>query len=98
KTASRLAARAGFDRPIETTRRAASPFMTDAARSPEPVLRTLSPLLHALERDVRAWLDGVHRQPLSIIVRASLEGMTNDLARQADALDVDRPILMIMLM
>jgi energy-coupling factor transporter ATP-binding protein EcfA2 len=72
--------------------------MTDPAPTPEPLLRTLSPLLHALERDVRGWLDGAHRQPLSMIARATLEGMTNDLRRQADALDVDRPILVVMLM
>jgi energy-coupling factor transporter ATP-binding protein EcfA2 len=72
--------------------------MTDPSPSPEPLLRTLSPLLHTLERDVRGWLDGAHRQPLSIIARAKLEGMTNDLARRADALDVERPVLVIMLM
>ena len=72
--------------------------MTDLAPNSDPLLRTLSPLLHALERDVRGWLDGSHRQPLSMIARASLEGMTNDLRRQADALDVERPILVVMLM
>src|SRR5262245_2178768 len=72
--------------------------MTDPAPTSEPLLRTLSPLLHALERDVRGWLDGTHRRPLSIIARATLEGMTNDLRRQADAPDVDRPILVVMLM
>ena len=72
--------------------------MTDAAPTSEPLLRTLSPLLHAVERDLRGWLDGTHRQPLSIIARASLEGMARDLGRQAEALDVDRPLLVIMLM
>lgn len=72
--------------------------MTDAPPIPEAILRTLSPLLHALEHDLRGWLDGTHRQPLSLIARASLEGMARDLARQADALDVDRPLLVVMLM
>jgi hypothetical protein len=72
--------------------------MTDAAPTSEPLLRTLSPLLHALERDLRSWLDGVHRQPLSIIARASLEGMARDLGRQAEALDEERPVLVLMLM
>jgi energy-coupling factor transporter ATP-binding protein EcfA2 len=72
--------------------------MTDAPPTPEPLLRTLSPLLHALERDLRGWLDGTHRQPLSLIARATLEGMARDLGRQADALDVDRPLLVVMLM
>src|SRR5438270_4094161 len=72
--------------------------MTDAPPTPEPLLRTLSPLLHALERDLRGWLDGTHRQPLPMIARASLEGMARDLSRKADALDVDRPLLIVMLM
>jgi 50S ribosome-binding GTPase len=72
--------------------------MTDAQPTPEPLLRTLSPLLHALERDLRGWLDGAHRQPFSIIARASLEGMARDLGRQAEALDVERPLLVAMLM
>ena len=33
-----------------------------------------------------------------LIARATLEGMVGDLRRQADALDVDRPLLVIMLM
>jgi energy-coupling factor transporter ATP-binding protein EcfA2 len=72
--------------------------MTDSPPIPEPLLRTLSPLLHTLERDVRGWLEGAHRQPLSIIARATLDGMVGDLHRQADELDVDRPLLVIMLM
>jgi energy-coupling factor transporter ATP-binding protein EcfA2 len=72
--------------------------MTEALVQNEPLLRTLSPLLHTLERDVRGWLDGHHRQPLALITRAKLEGMVNDLRRQGEALDVDRPLLVIMLM
>ena len=72
--------------------------MTNAPPAPEPLLRTLSPLLHTLERDLRGWLGGPHRQPLSLIARASLEGMVNDLRRQAEALDQDRPLLVVMLM
>jgi energy-coupling factor transporter ATP-binding protein EcfA2 len=72
--------------------------MTESLPIPEPLLRTLSPLLHTLERDVRGWLEGAHRQPLSIIARATLDGMVGDLRRQADELDVDRPLLVIMLM
>jgi energy-coupling factor transporter ATP-binding protein EcfA2 len=72
--------------------------MTDAPTTPEPLLRTLSPLLHALERDLRSWLDETHRQPLSLIARASLEGMARDLNRQAETLDEDRPLLVVMLM
>src|SRR6478609_8819961 len=72
--------------------------MTEPNASEEPLLRTLSPLLHTLERDVRHWLDGTHRLPLGLIQRAALEGMSTDLHRQAQALDVDRPLLVIMLM
>src|SRR5581483_3470615 len=63
-----------------------------------PLLRTLSPALRGLERGLRSWLDAPHRYPLSTIGRATLEGLANDLRRQAEALDVDRPLLVIMLM
>jgi hypothetical protein len=63
-----------------------------------PVLRTLSPALRALERGLRAWLDGPHRCPLSTMNRAALEGVATDLRRQAEALDVDRPLLIVLLM
>jgi energy-coupling factor transporter ATP-binding protein EcfA2 len=63
-----------------------------------PLLRTLSPALRGLERNLRLWLDAPHRYPLSTINRATLEGLAIDLRRQAEALDVDRPLLVIMLM
>lgn len=62
------------------------------------VLRTLSPALRGLERGLRAWLDGPHRYPLSMMAGAALEGLSIDLRRQADALDVDRPLLVVALM
>ncbi len=71
---------------------------TDAPRDTAPLLRTLSPALRGLERRLRGWLDGPHRHPLSTITRAALEGLADDLRRQAEALDVDRPLLVIMLM
>lgn len=64
----------------------------------EPLLRTLSPLLHTLERDIRAWFEGSHRQPLPMIAKASLQGMLDDLRRQAAAIDVEQPLLVIVLM
>lgn len=70
---------------------------TDAA-PPEPLLRTLAPLLRGLERQLRAWLDARRKFPLTMLQRAELEGLTNDLGRQADALDVDKPLLVVMLM
>jgi hypothetical protein len=64
----------------------------------EPVLRTLAPALRGLERSLRAWLDGKHRVPPATMTRAALEGVANDLHRQADALDVEQPLLVVMLM
>src|SRR5581483_6580336 len=74
---------------------------TDAATAappPGPLLRTLAPALRNLETHLRAWRDGPHPQPLKPIVRATLEGVTADLRRKADDLDVDRPHLAILLM
>jgi energy-coupling factor transporter ATP-binding protein EcfA2 len=64
----------------------------------EPLLRTLAPALRQLQHRLRTWLDAPHRYPLSTLTRATLEGLANDLARQAAALDVERPLLVIMLM
>ncbi|MBX9624859.1 MAG: 50S ribosome-binding GTPase [Gemmataceae bacterium] len=63
-----------------------------------PVLRELSPRLRGLERPLRGWLDARRRFPLSMMQRTELEGLANDLGRQADALDVERPLLVVMLM
>jgi hypothetical protein len=62
------------------------------------LLRTLAPALRGLERSLRAWLDAPRHYRASTLARATLEGLANDLRRQADALDVDRPMLVIMLM
>ena len=72
--------------------------MESEIQSAEPLLRTLAPLLRNLDKDLRGWLDGSHRFPLPMIARASLEGMSNDLRRQSEALDVDQPLLVVMLM
>ena len=63
-----------------------------------PLLRTLAPLLRGLERQLRAWLDTRRRFPLSLLQRAEIESLTDDLRRQAEALDVEQPLLVIMLM
>jgi len=70
--------------------------MTDAA--PDPLLRTLAPLLRGLDRRLRAWLDARRAHPLTMLQRAELEGLATDLGRQATALDVDQPLLVVMLM
>src|SRR5262249_46388493 len=69
-----------------------------ADRDAAPLLRTLAPALRGLERSLRAWLDGPHRAKLSAVRRAALEGCAGDLRRQSDALEVDRPLRVIILM
>jgi hypothetical protein len=66
--------------------------------SAQPFLRTLAPLLLGLDRRGRAWLDGRRAFPLTMLQRAELEGLADDLRRQKESLDVDRPLLVIMLM
>src|SRR4051812_26692611 len=68
------------------------------AAPPGPLLRTLAPALRNLEKSLRGWLDAPHPQPLKPLVRAALEGITADLRRKAEDLDVDRPHLVIVLM
>jgi energy-coupling factor transporter ATP-binding protein EcfA2 len=63
-----------------------------------PLLRTLAPLLRGLGRRLRTWLDARRAHPLAMLQRAELEGLATDLGRQADALDVDQPLLVVMLM
>src|SRR4051794_39262335 len=63
-----------------------------------PLLRTLSPLLRGLERQCRSWLDARRKFPLTMLQRANIEGLALDLQRRADALDVDQPLLVVMLM
>src|SRR5262245_66340515 len=72
--------------------------MNQSAAAPEPLLRTLAPALRALEKRLRAWLDTPRRFPISTLQKATLEGLADDLKRQADALQLDKPLLVIMLM
>ncbi|MEO2088357.1 MAG: GTPase domain-containing protein, partial [Gemmataceae bacterium] len=64
----------------------------------QPFLRTLAPLLRGLEKQLRTWLDGRRIYPVTLVQRAEIEGVADDLKRKSDALDVDRPLLVIMLM
>lgn len=63
-----------------------------------PFLRTLAPLLRGLDARLRAWLDARRLYPVGMVRRAEIEGLAEDLGRKADALDVDRPLLVVMLM
>src|SRR5713226_1199976 len=69
-----------------------------ASTTAEPLLRTLAPALRQLQENLRTWLETPHRYPLSTLTRATLQGLASDLARQAEALDVERPLLVILLM
>jgi len=62
------------------------------------LLRTLAPALRRLEQRVQAWLDMPRRRSLSALTQASLDGLQRDLGRQAAALDVEKPLLIIVLM
>ncbi|MCU0702449.1 MAG: 50S ribosome-binding GTPase [Fimbriiglobus sp.] len=64
----------------------------------QPFLRTLAPLLRALEKQLRGWLDARRKYPITLIQRAEIEGIADDLKRKADGLDVERPLLVVMLM
>jgi energy-coupling factor transporter ATP-binding protein EcfA2 len=61
-------------------------------------LRTLAPALRDLGQTLRAWLNAKHLFPLGTLLRANLEGLADDLNRQAEELQRDRPLLVIMLM
>jgi hypothetical protein len=63
-----------------------------------PFLRTLAPLLRGLDRKLRGWLDAPAAFPVSTVRRAELEGVADDLRRKAEALDVDRPLLIVLFM
>src|SRR5437762_145121 len=68
------------------------------ATTPEPILRTLAPLLRSLESKLRAGAEGPRTYPLDLIRKAALEGIVADLHRKAQDLDVDQPLLVVMLM
>src|SRR5580704_13675999 len=65
---------------------------------PEPILRTLAPLLRSLEAKLRATLDEDRKYKFDLIRKAALEGIVADLQRKAQDLDVDQPLLIVMLM
>lgn len=64
----------------------------------QPLLRTLAPALRELEKRLRSWLNEKHRYPLTTLQRATLEGLAGDLDRQSAALQMEQPLLVIMLM
>jgi hypothetical protein len=64
----------------------------------EPLLRTLAPALRRLDDRLRGWMAAPRPVPFSTLTAAALEGLSADLKRQAADLDVDRPLLVIVLM
>jgi energy-coupling factor transporter ATP-binding protein EcfA2 len=72
--------------------------MTATAPTIEPILRTLAPLLRSLEAKLRTCLESERKHKFNLIQKAALEGIDADLRRKADDLDVDRPLLIVMLM
>lgn len=70
---------------------------TQPPSSTEPMLRTLAPMLRRLEKSLRTWLAGKHLYPLALDSEVTLQNLAGDLGRQADALDVERPYLVVML-
>lgn len=64
-----------------------------------PLLRTLVPALRGLERDLSGWLaESAHGFPHQPLVRANLEGLCSDLKRRSDDLDLEQPLLLVVLM
>jgi hypothetical protein len=82
----------------EEAQPAIPPALASADEPPPPVLRTLAPRLSGLEKQIRAWLDSRRKFLLSMMQRAELEGLADDLRRQSDTLAVDKPLLVVMLM
>src|SRR5687768_3541071 len=72
--------------------------MSSTPPAGEPLLRTLAPALRELERQVRAWLAASRRFPLSTLNKAQLDGLADDMSRQAEALEAVHPYLVIVLM
>lgn len=69
-----------------------------SAAATEPLLRTLAPTLRRLEQRLRAWVEAPRRRTLPTLVEGALDGLLTDIARRSSALDVDRPLLVVMFM
>ncbi|MCI0741150.1 MAG: GTPase domain-containing protein [Gemmataceae bacterium] len=62
------------------------------------MLRTLAPALRELQQRLWDWLRDKRRFPLSTLQKATLEGLAGDLMRQSEALQLEQPLLVIVLM
>src|SRR5262245_58672117 len=72
--------------------------MSSPVAATPDLLRTLAPALRQLEQSLCKRLDAAHKVPLSSIQRSKLEGLAADLRRQAEALEAEQPLLIVMLM
>jgi hypothetical protein len=72
--------------------------MTPDTSDTEPVLRALAPTLTELETSLRKWWTSRHPQPLTPAQDAKLGTLADDLARQADALRAEQPLLVVAFM
>jgi energy-coupling factor transporter ATP-binding protein EcfA2 len=81
---------------VEPTPAAEPP--TGTAAPSQPLLATLAPALRQLEQRLRLWLGSRRSHQPDAELLAKLAHLADDLRRQADALDVERPLLVVMLM
>ncbi|MCI0379987.1 MAG: GTPase domain-containing protein [Gemmataceae bacterium] len=72
--------------------------MTATTETAAPLLRTLAPALRELQQRLWEWLRNKRHYPLSILQKATLEGLAGDLLRQSEALQLEQPLLVIVLM
>jgi energy-coupling factor transporter ATP-binding protein EcfA2 len=71
---------------------------TPVTSDTQSVLQALAPTLTGLEAGVRTWWTARHPQPLTPAQDAKLGELADDLARQADALRAEQPLLIIVFM
>ncbi|QVL34413.1 50S ribosome-binding GTPase [Telmatocola sphagniphila] len=65
---------------------------------PEPLLRTLAPLLGNLALELQNWKDSRQNFPLSLVAKSTVEGLLQDLRRRSEALQIERLSLVIAFM
>jgi energy-coupling factor transporter ATP-binding protein EcfA2 len=72
--------------------------VVEAEPRSEPALRKLAPALRSLEKSLRGWLAAERRQAIPAATLAEMQGLADDLTHQADALELEKPLLVVMLM
>src|SRR5437660_109640 len=72
--------------------------MNPMSPTPEPLLRTLAPMLRELDIKLRQTLAVDRQYKFDIVRRNELAGVADELRRRSEELAVDRPLLVVMLM